>query len=137
MIDHSYFLLKYINNWDFYIPKMASAPLPETRREKYNAIMARYRSNEVNGRDVTCELVAWLANFDSENRQKFIDWLACQSRTIAYIDDNHLMKYLFNVSETEMIVLLKSLQAAIENDSLNERMHDAAIKLFGRINVKS
>ena len=72
---NAFYLLKYLCNWDAYGFHIDSAPLPETRRERYDAIMAKYRNHEIDGCGVTSELVGWLINFDRESRKDFMDWL--------------------------------------------------------------
>lgn len=71
-------VLRYLNNWDAFDIHIDSAPLPESRREKYNEIMAKYRNHEIDGRGVTFELTGWLANFDQESRREFVSWIVDQ-----------------------------------------------------------
>ncbi len=133
-MDSIYYLLQYLNNWDSYGPKIETAPLPESRRDKYNDIMAKYRSHEIGGRDVTCELTGWLANFDNESRHDFIDWVALNSANpISFIED-HQIKNQIILNSDEMSVLKKCIKAAVGLEPLKEIMHDDACKLYDRIN---
>lgn len=72
---NAFYLLKYLCNWDAYGFHIDSAPLSESRRERYDAIMAKYRNHEIDGCGVTSELAGWLINFDRESRKDFMDWL--------------------------------------------------------------
>ena len=74
--DDVFYVLFYLNNWDFYGTYMDSAPLPESRKNKYNEIMDRFQHREIDGSGVTSELASWLINFDTNNRKKFLDWVA-------------------------------------------------------------
>ena len=76
MKDDAFYVLFYLNNWDFYGTYMDSAPLPESRKNKYNEIMDRFQHREIGGSGVTSELASWLINFDTNNRKKFLDWVA-------------------------------------------------------------
>lgn len=132
-MDSIYYFLQYLNNWDDYISKIELAPLPESRRDKYNEIMAKYRKKEIDGRGVTCELTGWLANFDSESRNDFIDWVCQQKAPVMRIED-HQIRYQFNFSGDELNVLLKSIKAAVGVEPLKEYMKDDACKLYDQIN---
>lgn len=133
-MDSIYYLLQYLNNWDAYTSKIESAPLPESRRDKYNEIMAKYKNNEISGRDVTCELAAWLANFDRESRNDFMDWVACQQKAPAMYIEDHQIKYQVNLSGDDMTVLKKCIKAAIDMEPLKESMHEDACMLYDRLN---
>lgn len=75
---NAFYLLKFLCNWDAYGLHIDSAPLSETRIEKYDAIMDKFHNREIDGCGVTTELVSWLINFDGKSRQKFIDWIINQ-----------------------------------------------------------
>lgn len=77
-MDNIYYVLIYLLNWDSYDLKISTAPLTETRRERYDKIMEGWRKKEIASSDVTGELASWLINTDIENRKKFIDWIAAQ-----------------------------------------------------------
>ena len=69
-------LLRYLYNWDSYIKYIDSAPLPESRRNKYNEIMNMWRNGELKGPEVTSELIGWLICFGENSRKEFVDWIA-------------------------------------------------------------
>lgn len=133
-MDSGYFLLQYLYNWDNYIPGIEWAPMPDSRRDKYNEIMKRYHDHVIDGSGVTCELAGWLANFDSESRNNFIDWIACQEKAPVVFIDNHQIKYQVIMSGDEMSVLKKSIKAAIDMEPLKESMRDAACTLYDKLN---
>ena len=131
-MDSMYYLLQFLNNWDYY--KVEMAPLPESRKEKYNAIMEKYNNNEIDGRDVTCELLGWLANFDQESRYDFICWVAHRSKSPVAFIENHQIKYQVNFSGDELTVFLKCIKGAMGIEPLKESMKSDACKLYDRIN---
>ena len=133
-MDSIYYMLQYLNNWDAYDIRIDTAPLPETRREKYNGILAKYRNHEIDGRDVTCELTGWLANFDNESRRDFIDWVAINCKNPVTFIEDHQIKYQVIMSGDEMSVLKKSIKAAIDMEPLKESMRDAACTLYDKLN---
>lgn len=133
-MDSIYYLLQYLNNWDAYDIKIESAPLPESRTNKYNEIMAKYRNNEISGRDVTCELTGWLANFDDKSRRNFINWVAINSKNPIIFIGDHEIKYQIIFSGDELNVLLKCIKSAVGVEPLKEYMKVDACKLYDRIN---
>lgn len=133
-MDSIYYLLLYLNNWDEYISKIELAPLPESRRDKYNEILDKYCKKEIDGRGVTCELAAWLANFDRESRRNFIDWVAINSNNPIIFIGDHEIKYQIIFSGDELNVLLKCIKGAVGVEPLKECMKVDACKLYDRIN---
>lgn len=76
MKDYIYYVLIYLFHWDIYDLKISTAPLSETRRERYDKIMEKWQRKEIASSDVTGELASWFINFDSDSRKKFINWVA-------------------------------------------------------------